>query len=64
MRKISLRFCLNEKLIVESTKLPLKYYDLDAAIIFSDILLIPWAMERNVKFMNDFGSFFGSNDTK
>ncbi len=50
-----IKFCLNEKLIVESTKLPLKYYDLDAAIIFSDILLIPWAMERNVKFMKDFG---------
>ena len=50
-----IRFCLNEKLIVESTKLPFKYYDLDAAIIFSDILLIPWAMERNVKFTKDFG---------
>ena len=30
-------FCLNPKLIVESTKLTLKYYDLDAAIVFSDI---------------------------
>ena len=44
-------FCLNEDLIVESTKLPLKYYDLDAAIIFSDILMIPWAMNRNVRFV-------------
>ena len=50
-----INFCLNEKLIIESTRLPLKYYDLDAAIIFSDILLIPWAMERNVKFTKDFG---------
>ena len=37
-----INFCLNEQLIIESTKLPLKYYDVDAAIIFSDILMIPW----------------------
>tara|TARA_Y100000022_G_C13210753_1_gene357448 strand:+ start:91 stop:1128 length:1038 start_codon:yes stop_codon:yes gene_type:complete len=48
-------FCLNEDLIVRSTTLPLKYYDLDAAIIFSDILMIPWAMDRNVKFTKNFG---------
>ncbi len=48
-------FCLNKDLIIESTKLPLKYYDLDAAIIFSDILMIPWAMDRNVRFNKNFG---------
>ena len=48
-------FCLNEKLIIESTKLPLKYYNIDAAIVFSDILMIPWAMNRNVKFIKNFG---------
>ena len=31
--------------------MPLKYYDHDAAIIFSDILMIPWAMERKVNFV-------------
>ena len=50
-----IKFCLNEELIIKSTNLPLKYYDLDAAIIFSDILMIPWAMNRNVKFIRDFG---------
>ena len=50
-----IKFCLNEDLIIRSTKLPLKYYDLDAAIIFSDILMIPWAMNRNVKFTKNFG---------
>jgi len=50
-----IKFCLNEKLIIESSFLPLKYYDLDAAIIFSDILMIPWAMNRNVKFTENFG---------
>ena len=48
-------FCLNKDLIIESTKLPLKYYNLDAAIIFSDILMIPWAMDRNVRFNKNFG---------
>ena len=48
-------FCLNEKLVIESTKLPLKYYDLDAAIVFSDILMIPWAMNRNVRFCKNLG---------
>lgn len=50
-------FCLNTKLIVESTKLPLKYYNLDAAIVFSDILMIPWAMNRNVKFIKNVGPY-------
>ena len=50
-----IEFCLNKNLVVESTKLPLKYYDLDAAIIFSDILMIPWAMNRGVKFVKGEG---------
>ena len=50
-----IKFCLNEDLIIKSTTLPLKYYDLDAAIIFSDILMIPWAMNRNVTFTKNFG---------
>ena len=49
------KFCLNKNLIIESTKLPLKYYDLNAAIVFSDILMIPWAMSRNLRFLKDFG---------
>ena len=50
-----IEFCLNTKLIVESTKLPLKYYNVDAAIVFSDILMIPWAMKRNVTFNKNIG---------
>ena len=50
-----IEFCLNTELVVKSTKLPLKYYDIDAAIVFSDILMIPWAMNRNVKFTKGIG---------
>ena len=50
-----IEFCLNPKLIIESTKLPLKYYNLDAAIVFSDILMIPWAMNRKVNFTKGIG---------
>ncbi len=50
-----IEFCLNKELVIESTKLPLKYYNLDAAIVFSDILMIPWAMKRNVRFVKNIG---------
>ena len=50
-----INFCLNTDLIVQSTKLPLKYYNIDAAIVFSDILMIPWAMNRNVNFIKGLG---------
>ena len=47
--------CLNKDLIIESTKLPFKYYDLDAAIIFSDILMVPWVMKRDLDFVKGQG---------
>ncbi len=30
---------------------PIKRFGFDAAIIFSDILLVPWALDRNVRFV-------------
>ena len=50
-----IRLCLNSKLSAKITVQPLIRYDIDAAIIFSDILMIPWAMNRNVKFTKNFG---------
>ncbi len=44
-------FCLNPKTASEATLQPLRRFDLDAAIIFADILLIPFAMERDVRFV-------------
>ena len=44
-------FCLNSEKAVEVTLQPIRKFDFDAAIIFSDILLVPWAMNRNVRFI-------------
>ena len=41
--------------VVNITLLPFKYFDLDAAIIFSDILLIPDAMGASVRFKEKVG---------
>ena len=43
-------FCLNPEKAVEVTLQPIDKFNFDAAIIFSDILLVPWAMNRNVRF--------------
>ena len=48
-------FCLNPNKACEVTIQPIKRYQFDASIIFSDILLIPWAMNRNVRFINGIG---------
>ena len=48
-------FCLNPNKACEVTIQPIRRYEFDASIIFSDILLIPWAMDRNVRFINGIG---------
>ena len=50
-----INFCLNEKLVVDASLLPLKYYNLDAAILFSDILIIPWLLGQKVDFQKNIG---------
>ena len=49
------KLCLNERLSSEITLQPLKRFNLDAAIIFSDILMLPYGMGQNVKFEKNFG---------
>ncbi len=48
-------FCLNETSIIDATLLPLKYYNVDAAILFSDILLIPYCLGQEVTFKKGVG---------
>ena len=48
-------FCLNENSIINATILPLKYYNIDAAILFSDILLLPHFLGQKVTFKKKLG---------
>ena len=50
-----IKLCLNENLLPEITLQPLKRFDLDAAIIFSDILMIPYGLGQKIELKKDFG---------
>ena len=50
-----IKLCLNPDLVNEITLQPLKRFDLDAAIIFSDILMIPFGLGQKVEFKKGFG---------
>ena len=57
-----INLCLNENLSSEITLQPLKRFDLDAAIIFSDILMIPYALGQTVIFVKGSGPTLGGID--
>ena len=54
-----IKLCLNSNLVNEITLQPLKRYDLDAAIIFSDILMIPFGLGQKVEFKKGIGPILG-----
>ena len=57
-----IKLCLNEKLSSEITLQPLKRFEMDAAIIFSDILMLPYGLNQKVEFKKNFGPILGDLD--
>jgi len=65
IRKLNPNFinlCLNDNLSSKITLQPLQRFKLDAAIIFSDILMIPHGLNQEVKFNKNFGPKLGPLD--
>ena len=54
-----IKLCLNENLSSEITLQPIKRFGFDAAIIFSDILMLPYGMNQEVNFEKGFGPKLG-----
>jgi uroporphyrinogen decarboxylase len=54
-----INLCLNSNLSSEITLQPLKRFNLDAAIIFSDILMLPYGLKQEVEFEKGFGPKLG-----
>ena len=65
IRKVNTNFinlCLNTSLSEEITLQPINRFDFDAAIIFSDILMVPYGLGQNVEFKKNFGPNLGKID--
>ena len=62
IRKVNqdfIKLCLNENLASEITLQPIKRFNFDAAIIFSDILMVPYGLGQKVEFEKNFGPKLG-----
>ena len=57
-----IKLCLNYELSSEITLQPLKRFELDAAIIFSDILMLPHGLNQKVEFKKNLGPVLGDLD--
>ncbi len=57
-----IKLCLNPDLVNEITLQPLKRFKIDAAIIFSDILMIPYGLGQKVEFKKGIGPVLESFD--
>lgn len=63
-QKDFIKFCLNTDAATKVTLQPIKRYNLDAAIVFSDILIIPYALGQEVKFKESAGPILGKPNLK
>ena len=50
-----INLCLNQKLVNEISLQPIKKFDLDAIILFSDILIVPYGLGQKVLFKKNLG---------
>jgi len=57
-----IELCLNNELAAKITLQPIKRFNLDAAIIFSDILMLPYGLNQKVEFKKNFGPLLGGLD--
>ena len=57
-----INLCLNKELVKEITLQPIKRFNLDAAIIFSDILMVPFGLNQTVEFKKNYGPILGDFD--
>jgi uroporphyrinogen decarboxylase len=53
------KLCLNSDLASEITLQPIKRFDFDGAVIFSDILMLPYGLGQKVEFKKNFGPKLG-----
>ena len=56
------KLCLNSDLASEITLQPIKRFDFDGAVIFSDILMVPYGLGQKVEFEKNFGPRLGELD--
>ena len=59
-----INLCLNENLSSEITLQPIKRFNLDAAVVFSDILMLPYGLNQKIEFKKNFGPILGDLNIK
>ncbi len=57
-----IKLCLNSDLASEITLQPIKRFGFDGAVIFSDILMLPYGLGQKVEFEKNFGPKLGEID--
>ena len=59
-----IKLCLNSDLASEITLQPIKRFGFDGAVIFSDILMLPYGIGQKVEFEKNFGPKLGEIELK
>jgi len=63
-KKNFLEFCFDRKNIVEATLQPIQRYRIDCAIIFCDILIVPYILGQKISFVKGEGPLLESLSLK